>query len=207
MLTFSVPVKSITQGEDNTFYSFSLTHKAVLFAGSRNLTLPKQTCSCLIEAFARLGFGFFVGCANGVDRSFRLAMADSSYQDKCFVACAFENRTKPAYSYGLFASVVVPDNLHPKAALYRRTLWLVRRCAMILLLPENPFNNNRWGKGSSLAFRAAIFHLKPVFVVTGSPPKNSLLYRVLPSDLFGVVQGYWVVPHPIKKGGTCDEQL
>jgi hypothetical protein len=206
MLTFSVPINTTQQEESKSNFCFSLTHKAVMFSGSRNNTLPKQSCSDLLEAFARLGFGFFVGCANGVDRSFRLAMANSSYQDRCFIACAFEKRTKLSYSYGLFASVVVPASLHPKAALFRRTLWMVRRCAMILLFPQDPHNNNRWGKGSSLAFKAAMFHLKPVFVVTGSPPKHSTLYRVLPSDLFGVVKGYWVVPHPIKKGGTCYEQ-
>jgi hypothetical protein len=206
MLSFSVPIKSLNQKQSKSFYSFSLTHKAVLFAGSRNNTLPKQTCSNLIEAFARLGFGFFVGCANGVDRSFRRALANSNYQDRCFIACAFKKRTKPAYSYGLYASLVVPASLHPKAALFRRTLWLVRRCAMIVLFPEDPHNNNQWGKGSSLAFKAAMFHLKPVFVVTTSPPKESTLYKVLPSDLFGVIQGYWVVPHTIKKGGTCYEQ-
>jgi len=76
---------------------------------------------------------------------------------------------------------------------------------MVVLFPENP-RDHCWGKGSSLVFRASMYHLKPVFVVSSTPPKESIHYRVLPSSLFGVVDGYWVVPHPVKEGGTCDDE-
>ena len=42
----------------------------------------------------------------------------------------------------------------------------------------NPLNHS-WGKGSSLVFRASMYNLKPVFVVSSNPPKSSIHYRVL----------------------------
>lgn len=121
------------------------------------------------------------------------------------MVCAFESRTTEKYSFGLYASKVVPDSLTPRAALHRRTVWMVKRCCMVLLFPENP-QNNSWGKGSSLAFRTAMYHLKPVFVVASKPPKESIHYRVITADLFNLVSGYWVVPHLYEDGGTCDEE-
>jgi len=206
MVTFSVPIKR-QEGETNEkekYFRFAVPEMSVLFAGSRYLEVPQRTCQDLVQQFAEYSFSFLVGCAGGVDRSFRKALAYSPYKDRCFVACAFPHRIKHSYSYGLFASVVVPQNLPPKAALHRRTVWLVRRCSMVVLFPENPFDNT-WGKGSRLAFRASMSHLKPAFVVCSFPPKNSIHYRILPSSLFGVVKGYWVIPHPVSDGGTCGE--
>ena len=201
MITFRIPLK-----KGNQFFSFSLARHCVLLAGSRHTQVAQQTCKDLLQAFDHNGFTFYVGCAKGVDRSFRRALSQSTYQDHCFVACAFSNRTNPIYSYGLYASVVVPANLPPVAALFRRTIWLVTRCAMVLLFPESPNHNNNWGKGSRLVFKTALFHLKPVFVVTEKAPDPSMHYKVLKSNLFGVVNGFWVVPYPIEDGGTCDEE-
>lgn len=36
---------------------------------------------------------------------------------------------------GLIVEKVVPDNLPPKAALHRRTVWMTSRCSMLLLFP------------------------------------------------------------------------
>jgi len=55
-------------------------------------------------------------------------------------------------------------------------------------------------------FKAALYNLKPLFVVCSSPPPASIHYRVLRSNLFGVVDGWWVVPHPVKEGGLCDDE-
>ena len=115
--------------EKEKYFRFSVPEKSVLFAGSRYLEVPQRTCRDLVQQFANHGFSFLVGCADGVDRSFRRALANSPYKDSCFVACAFPSRVKHSYSYGLFTSVVVPQNLPPKATLHRRTLWLVRRCS------------------------------------------------------------------------------
>ncbi|MBA7536353.1 hypothetical protein ES705_28616 [subsurface metagenome] len=106
----------------------------------------------------------------------------------------------------LFASLVVPDNLSPKAALRRRTLYLVKRSCMVILFPENPYDNLSWGKGSSLVFKAALYQLKPIFVVCSIPPEDSPDYRVLSSAIYGV-SGYWVVPHPVSDGGLCDDEF
>ncbi len=200
MVTFSVPIKEqeCEPNEKEEYFRFSVPEKSVLFAGSRYLEVPRSTCRDLVQQFANHGFSFLVGCADGVDRSFRRALASSPYKDRCFVACAFPNRVNSPYSYGLFASVVVPKNLTPKAALHRRTIWMVKRCSMAVLFPENPLNQS-WGKGSSLVFRASRYNLKPVFVVCSNPPESSIHYRVLSSSLFGVVEGYWVVPQPFLK--------
>jgi len=207
MVTFSIPIKK-KEGEafeQQQYFRFSVPEWSVLFAGSRHLKVPQRVCNELVEAFARLGFSFYIGCATGVDRSFRRAVAGSPHRDNCFVACAFPERTKSSYTYGLYASVVVPKNIPPKAALHRRTVWMVKHCSLVVLFPENPVDRS-WGKGSRLVFRASMYTLKPVFVVSSTPPPKSIHYRVLPSSLFGVVNGYWVVPHPIEDGGPCDDE-
>ena len=177
-----------------------------MFAGSRYGQIPQSTCKALINGLAHQGFGFWVGCANGVDQCFRKALSESAYKDRTFVGCAFRKRVKVLSNYGLFASKVVPDSLSPKAALRRRTLWLVKRSCMVMLFPENPFDNLSWGKGSSLVFKAALYQLKPVFVVSSIPPEDSPDYRVLSSTIYGV-SGYWVVPHPVSDGGPCDYEF
>ena len=125
-------------------FRFCLTPGAVLAAGSRHGRVPEGVCSHLVESFCSQGVGFLVGCAPGVDNSFRLALSRSRYVDFAFVACAFPNRAKK--SYGLFASVVVPPGLSPAASLARRTLWMVKRCSMLLLFPDNP-HTGTWGRG------------------------------------------------------------
>jgi len=191
--------------ESTHFFRLSVSESPVLFAGLRFRELPQRTCQDLVHQCASHGLGFIVGCAKGVDCSFRKALAHSPHKDRCFVACAFPNRVKYPYSYGLFASVVVPNNLPPKDALHRITLWMIKRCSMVVLFPENPLDGS-WGKGSRLVFRASMYHLKPVFMVSSNPPKNSIHYKVLSSNLFGVVDGYWVVPCPLREGGTCDNE-
>ncbi len=91
---------------------------------------------------------------------------------------------------------MVPEGLSPKAALRRRTLWLVKRSCLVVLFPTDPYTG-QWGKGSKLVYRSALDQLKPVFVVCPSPPKSSDHRRVIGSCLYGV-EGYWVVP--------CDEE-
>ena len=121
MVQFSVPVKTAQKKE--CFFSFSVIENAVMFAGSRNASVTQRVANALIKSFARLGFSFFVGCARGVDQCFRKALANSNYHSKTFVACAFAQRLNR--SFGLFASVVVPKNVHPKAAFVRRTLKMI----------------------------------------------------------------------------------
>ena len=99
----------------------------------------------------------------------------------------------PALSRSAFASV-----------LHRRTVWIVRRSSLLVLLPDDP-ETGAWGRGSRLAYRTARYNLKPVFLVTTHPPKPSPYELHLRSNLFGVVDGMWIVPHPTE-GGTCDEE-
>jgi hypothetical protein len=201
MVTFSVPVK--TALKHKRFFSFSVKENAVLFAGSRNGLVSQDVAGGLVTAFARLGFGFFVGCAKGVDECFRKALAGSAYAPRTFVACAYTRRIER--SLGLFASCVVPYGVSPKAALVRRTLWMVKRASLVVLFPDDP-ETQTWGKGSSIVFNAAILQLKPLFVVTKTEPQAKDIYKVLPACFQGLVHGYWVIPHPISKGGTCDDE-
>jgi len=204
MVQFSVPVQAAGNTRRGAF-AFCVKENAVMFAGSRNAYVPEKTARGLVCAFARLGFSFVVGCAQGIDACFRRALVLTKRADNTFVACAFAKRIPRIMDTGLFASCVVPHGIPPKAALARRTLWMVKRASLIVLFPDNP-ENGRWGKGSTLVFNAAVMQLKPLFVVTKHQPEKKGIYRVLPACFQGLIEGYWVIPHPIQKGGTCDDE-
>ena len=193
MLSFKVP-------QDNGFFDFSVEIASVMFTGSRNISIPQQTCRDLVSAFHRLGFSFLTGCAKGVDESFRHTLAEKSeYADSSIVACAFMDRAQKLKD--VFTLMVVPEGLPPKAALAKRTLWMTSRCSVLILFPSDPI-----GKGSSLAFRSAIHNNKPVFIVSKTKPAESSLYTVIPSNLFGVVDGFWCVPPVYADTGLCYEK-
>lgn len=197
MVTFSVPSHT-----GATAHSFRVRPQSVAFAGSRNGAVTLETSSALVEGFGQLGFGFVTGCASGIDGCFRLAFASkTAFAERSIVACAFEDRARRFAVGEIFASVVVPDGLSPAAALHRRTVWIVRHCSLLVLLPDNP-RTGRWGCGSRLAFDTARRNLKPVFLVTKTPPKPSVGESIFSSNLFGVTDGFWVVP----EGGTDDEE-
>lgn len=194
MVTFSVPLK-----DDRThFFNFAVNSGSVMFAGSRHLNIPHQVCSLLINAFGSLGLCFMTGCASGVDESFRKALALSEYKDSSIIACAFKRRAERLKD--IYPLYVVPDGLAPRVALAKRTLWMTSRCSLLILFPSEPM-----GKGSALAFKSAIYNNKPVFIVSKTKPKESDLYTVLPSNLFGVVDGWWCIPPVYQKTGLCYE--
>ena len=185
---------------------FRVRECAVLFAGSRNGFVDPELADRIVTALAENGFSFLVGCATGVDACFRLTLAERPrVAESTFVACAFADRVRSSESRGLFASVVVPDGLSPAAALRRRTLWMVKRAELVVLFPDDPLTG-RWGRGSTLAFRAATDQLKPVFVVSRLAPPRSPVYQVVAARLFDVADGYWAVPPPVA-AGTCDEEV
>ncbi len=191
MVTFSIP-----QGRE--FFNFSVENGRVLFAGSRDMSISRQVCNDLISAFGNLGFSFLTGCASGVDESFRKALAESEYKDSSIVACAFRQRAESLK--GVYPLYVVPDGLTPKAALAKRTLWITSRCSLLILFPSEPI-----GRGSALAFKSSIYNNKPVFIVSKTKPKESSLYTVFHSSLFGVVEGYWCIPPVYADTGLCYE--
>ena len=91
MVTFEVAADAAVQ--------FKVAARSVLFAGSRCGQVAQTTCRALIERFRRHGFGFFVGCAAGVDAAFREALADSECRrEEVFVGCAFGRRTMRYWS-------------------------------------------------------------------------------------------------------------
>ena len=94
---------------------FKVAARAVLFAGSRRGQVEQPVCRALVERFRRHGFGFFVGCATGVDAAFRAALAHSACgPDEVFVGCAFGQRARRCRAEGLFASAVVPEGIPPQ---------------------------------------------------------------------------------------------
>jgi hypothetical protein len=183
---------------------FSVQEAGVLVAGSRFRTVPQEVCRGLVAGLGSQGFAFLVGCAPGVDRSFRQALSESGLSERTLVGCAFRSRVRALSSYGLSACWVVPPGLTPKAALRRRTLWLVKRCCLALLFPEDPYTG-AWGPGSRLVYRSCLDQLKPLFLVSSKAPRSSEHVRVAGSTLYGVA-GFWVVPHPIQDGGPCDDE-
>ena len=120
------------------------------------------------------------------------------------IGCAFGMRARRCRAEGLFASAVVPEGIPPRAALARRTLWLVKRSSLVVLFRERPADR-QWGPGSRLAYRSALFHLKPIFVVASQPPVAPAFCQVAAADLFATVGGYWVVPHTFRDG-LCDDE-
>ena len=183
---------------------FAVPEAGVLVAGSRQRELPQEVCRGLVEGLGSQGFAFLVGCAPGVDRSFRQALSQSRYAESTLVACAFRSRVRALSSYGLASCWVVPPGLTPKAALRRRTLWLVKRCCLAVLFPEDPCTG-QWGPGSRLVYRSCLDQLKPLFLVSSEVPRETEHVRVAGSTLYGVA-GFWVVPHPIEDGGPCDDE-
>ncbi len=169
-------------------------------AGSRYLTIPQATSSDLIKMFGSLGFCFTTGCAGGVDESFRLALTKSDYKDLIIVACGFKQRA--LLLRGLYTLYVVPQGLALKVALAKRILWMTSRCSMLILFPSDPI-----GKGSALAFKSAICNNKPVFIVSKVKLKDSDLYSCIPSNIFGIVEGFWCVPLVYQKTGLCYETV
>jgi hypothetical protein len=181
---FSIPYQS---NGKKRFFDFTLPHDCVLFAGSRHLSIDRQVCNDLVNEFGSLGFSFLTGCANGVDESFRDALAVSDYANSATVACAFNSKVKKFL--GAFKLYTVPQGLPPRTALAKRTLWMISNCSLLILFPSIPF-----GKGSSLAFKSAIKNKKHVFVVSDKKPPVPENYKVFKSSLFGIVNGYWLLP-------------
>ena len=201
MVTFQVPTHNTAADR----LVFRVPERAILVAGSRHGAVTPQTAGELVEHLSQAGFGLLVGCAPGVDASFRNAVnRNEEARETSFIACAFDSRVRENEEAGLTAGVVVPVGLSAAAALRRRTLWMVKRSVLLILFPDDP-RTGQWGKGSRLAFQAALSHLKPVFVVTKKKPADSPHHRVILDSFFGIMDGYWAVPHPTELG-TCDEE-
>ena len=205
MVKISIPINEQQREVKQQYFSFSVRAQAIMLAGSRNRELPPAVCDTLVTKLYSLGFHFFVGCAKGIDLSFRKALARAPMNKNTFVACAFYKSMKQENTFGLYASVGVPDKIPPAAALARRTVWMARRCQFLILFPDDPITQ-KWGKGSTLAFNSAVLNLKPVFVVSKSEPPAAPLYNIFPTSLFNIVKGCWVVPHPYSQGGICEDE-
>jgi len=177
--------------------------RSAAFAGSRRGSVSPFTADRLVESLSSLGFSFLVGCAPGIDACFRDALKRHGLAN-AIIACAFKQRQRRLGSSGLCALTVAPEGLSPAAALHRRTVWLVRRASLLVLLPDDPITGTR-GKGSTLAFTTALFNLKPVFVVTNQPPDPVPSYLIAAGSLCDLAPGYWVLPYS-EEGGVCNDE-
>jgi hypothetical protein len=184
MVCYSVPHK-------NGFHDFNV-EPVVMFAGSRHGILPCKITETLVLALAKEGFSFLTGCAKGIDFSFRKALSRLNMHKVSFVACALVGRADLRNTLGLPASMVVKEFLPPKIALHNRTVYLVKRTSVAIVFPDNPFSNV-WGNGSKLVIRECIKSGKPVFVVSDKMLEESKEYKILPSSLYGIISGYWVL--------------
>ncbi len=145
----------------------------------------------LVSKLASDGASFLVGCAGGVDSSFRQALV--SHASRTTVHCAFPDRARQIAQSGFKTVCRVGTTPSAAAALHRRTVGMVADCTSLVIFPDNP-RSGTWGRGSSLAFRTAMQQNKRVFVVTAIPPLSARRTRVIPASLCGVVSGYLVVP-------------
>ena len=78
---------------------------------------------------------------------------------------------------------------------------MVDRCSLGLVFADD-IKTGTWGKGSTLAINACIRQHKPVFAVTDRQPEAPDGYHILPTSLFGVVRGYFIVSSTIGATGT-----
>lgn len=175
---------------EKTLNHKSSMHSSIMcFAGSRYGSIPQA--AEFVSAMATHGASFLVGCAPGVDRSFRQALV--GYASRTTVHCAFPARARQIARSGLKAVCTAGNATSPAAALHHRTVGMISDCTSLILFPDNP-RTGIWGRGSSLAFRTAVEQHKRVFVVTTIPPLATRHIRVVPASFCGVVSGYLVVP-------------
>ncbi len=99
MVRFEFPVK-VERGLGREVFGFAVATHPVLLAGSRYREMPSEAWQLLIQQFNHLGFHFYVGCARGVDRCFRNALAASPYHNDCYVACVFPSRLRQSRFLG-----------------------------------------------------------------------------------------------------------
>ena len=196
MVRISVPV--IGGREGPAACRFRVPSPGVLLAGSRSGLVPEALCRELVWRLGEDGLDFVVGCAPGVDRSFRFALAREGLAGKSFVACVSRERLRCAC--GLPATVVVPQGLSMAASLHRRTVWMVTRCCVAVLFPEG--QDRSWGPGSRLVLRTALEQGKPVFVASATEPHAPAVVR--PGRLYGLVSGWWVVQRVVRANIPCD---
>ncbi len=115
----------------------------VCFAGSRHGSVPEA--KALVSALASKGASFLVGCALGVDHSFRQALV--AYPSCTTVHCAFPDRARQIAHSGFKAVCTVGNAPSAAAALHRRTVGMVADCTALVLFPDNP-RTGTWGRGS-----------------------------------------------------------
>ena len=77
---------------------------------------------------------------------------------------------------------------------------MVTRCSVVVLFPEG--RDRSWGPGSRLVLRTAVEQGKPVFVASATEPRTPAV--VTPGSLYGLVSGWWVVPHSVHADTLCD---
>lgn len=188
---------------ERTTYRGSVVRGTVCFAGSRRGRVGKDVSGLLVRSFSSLGFNFCVGCARGVDGCFRKVLTELVSAGRWTVHCATQAHAQALRQKNLRAVCTVIRAPSIASALHRRTVGMVLKSSLLVLFPDDP-SADSWGKGSRLAFDTAVKLHKPVFVVTAISPMETERTRVVASSLFGVVSGYWVVPHdiPVREGAV-----
>lgn len=172
-------------------FQSSFTKGVVGFGGSRHGYV--QEADMLVAALAQRQVSFVVGCASGVDFSFREALV--AFASRTTIYCAFPAQEAKFTAHGFSEFCTIACAVSPAAALHRRTVNMVWACTHLVLFPDNP-RTGAWGRGSRLAFNTAIERRKRIFVATSKPLPfvGNGSIRVSCTSLFGVVSGYLVEP-------------
>ena len=119
----------------NSLVNTSVANGGVVgFAGSRHGSVQKATA--LVSALSSQGVSFLVGCAPGVDHSFRQALV--AYPFCTTVHCAFPARARQIAQSGFKAVCRVGNTPSAAAALHRRTVGMVADCTLSGALPRQP---------------------------------------------------------------------
>ena len=146
-----------------------------------------------------------IGCSYGEPLVADLLQRDRRSRDVCgqrSLHASVVHGAEAAKRYAYKAALIMEPPCRTMACemvQIGRTLWLVKHSSVVVLFPERPTDGQR-GPGSRHVLRSALYHLKPLIVVASRPPPAPAYCRVVASDLFATVQGYWVVPHTFRDG-------
>ncbi len=118
--------------ENTSVHTGTALGGVVCFAGSRHGSVPRA--QAVVSALASHGVSFLVGCAPGVDRSFRQALVP--FASRTTVHCAFRSRARQVAQSGLIAICTVGTVPSAAAALHWRTVGMVSDGTFLVLFPD-----------------------------------------------------------------------
>ena len=128
------------------------------FAGSRSYDLPAEFCDSVIRYFEQFGCTYAVGCQQGVDESFRSAIAMTA--ERMALSSVYRaHDTDDLREFDI--AFTSPASVPYRARYALRTIELVQSVDLLIVFSPRPL-----GHGSSLAVRTAVRSDIPALVVS-----------------------------------------